>query len=290
MSLICTIGPCCCLLAIIFVNKSVKFKNIPHKYRNVLFYQFQVPESPYWLLYKDRPKDAMASLQWLRGWVSPQTVHKEFTELQTFSNISNACVYCEKQSVRCYHPKASLLDKIKVLKRERYANPCILMFSLIFFNEFSAMIIWQSYIIQVLNALGSPIHPNWATVLNSAIGFCASIFLISTVKKLGKRKLYLTSTLVVVICSFALSEEFSLWNRNSNIFLKMIVDFTGVYGFILLPPGWTSFKKNSDDTLISLEQIREMVGDYNYLALALVLIMQFGTKIGLAGIPYMYLG
>lgn len=40
-----------------------------------------VPESPYWLLTKNRVKEARKSLAWLRGWVEPHKVNDEFDEM-----------------------------------------------------------------------------------------------------------------------------------------------------------------------------------------------------------------
>lgn len=167
--------------------------------------RFQIPESPFWLLSKDRPKDALKSLQWLRGWVSPLTVHKEFTELQNYSNTSNACVSCTKQAIRCYHPKPTFCDKIKEFKRRRNILPFILVISMQFFGIFSGSNVLDPYIIQILTALGTPIKPSFATVLISFSGIMATITLLSIVKKVGRRKIYLTSILVLGLCCLGLS-------------------------------------------------------------------------------------
>lgn len=177
-------------------------------------FYFQVPESPSWLLLKDRQKDAEKSLQWLRGWVSPETVQKEFIELQNYSNISSACVACAKKSIKCCHPKPTFCDKIREIKRKRTLKPFFLIVCLHFFFEFCAIIVWQPYIIQVLRAFGTPINANLTTVISAGLGISASIFLISTVKKLGRRRLYLTSISIVTICSFGLSELFQLFCEN----------------------------------------------------------------------------
>lgn len=165
----------------------------------------QVPESPPWLLSKDRPNDAQRSLQFLRGWVPHQAVHKEFSELQSNRESSNACAACAKESPRCYHPKPTFYDKIKEFKRSRIWKPLIFILLLHILGEFNLISIWQPYIIQVLIALGSPISPNLMTVINSSMSFLAGICLVLTVKKFGRRKLYLTSLFVATICSIGLS-------------------------------------------------------------------------------------
>lgn len=101
---ICAIFPFSCLIAVLFV-----------------------PESPSWLLLKDRPQDAQKSLQFLRGWVSPQTIHDEFTKLQKYSENSSSCIACTKQSIKCQHPKPTFCDKIKEIKRKRTLKPFLLV-------------------------------------------------------------------------------------------------------------------------------------------------------------------
>lgn len=164
-----------------------------------------MPETPSWLLSKDRVAAAQKSLQWLRGWVTPQTVHNEFDKLQNYTIASNACASCAKQSIKCVHAKPSLLDKIKELKRRRNVRPMILMFLLQFFGIFNGSYVWDPYIVQVMNAFGTPLKPSYATVLSSGMGVIGSIFLGLTVKKLGRRPIFLTTSIVLALCCFGLS-------------------------------------------------------------------------------------
>lgn len=66
------------------------------------------------------------------------------------------------------------------------------------------------------------------------------------------------------------------------------MQFVGIYGFIFFPSGWTSFRKVPNDGSNKYEDIRQIVGNYSYVALALVLTMQFATKFGVAGMPHMF--
>lgn len=149
--------------------------------------------------------DAQKSLQWVRGWVTPQTVHKEFDELHNYTIASNACSKCAKQSIKCLHARPTILDKIKELKRRRNVRPMILMFLLQFFGIFNCSYVWDAYIVQVVNAFGTPLKPSYATVMTSGMGVVGSLFLGLTVKKLGRRPIYLTTTMVLALCSFGLS-------------------------------------------------------------------------------------
>lgn len=166
--------------------------------------QIQVAESPKWLLSKDRPKDAQKSLQWLRGWVSPQTVYQEFTELQNYNNTSNACVECSRKSIRCYHSKPKFWENIKELKHPRNSRPFILMMGLCFLTNFALSNVLDPFIMQVLIALGIPINPNTTMVLISVTTIIASIVLFASVKYLGRRKIFFSSLFIVTFCSIAL--------------------------------------------------------------------------------------
>lgn len=60
----------------------------------------------------------------------------------------------------------------------------------------------------------------------------------------------------------------------------------------MFPSGWSSFKTTSSNetSLNSTMVLRESMGNYNYVALALLLIMQFFVTIGITTIPFMLTG
>lgn len=161
-----------------------------------------MPESPSWLLSKDRAVDAEKSLRWLRGWVSPQTVRTEFDELQNYCDLSNACASCAKQSIECHHAKPTFWHNIKEIKR--YGRPLIFTFWLGLFCNFSGSYPLELYTVQTLIAFESPINANQALVLISGFGIGGGIFLLATVKKLGRRKLYLPSVFLIALLCIAL--------------------------------------------------------------------------------------
>lgn len=165
-----------------------------------------MPETPSWLLTQNRITEAEKSLQWLRGWVSPQTIHKELIELQNYANESTACAACTKQSIKCLHEKPTLCDKMTEFKRQRTLKPFLLIMLLYFFFEASPMMAIQPYVILVLKAYCTLINAHSVTVLLAVISIVSCRCLSLTVHALGKRRIYLISIAIVTLCSFGLSK------------------------------------------------------------------------------------
>lgn len=138
---------------------------------------FQVPETPLWLLSKDRTNDALKSLQWLRGWVAPKAVEEEFKSLMHYNKRSNSCNECIKMDLECHHPRPTILDKIKELSRKRTLKPFLLVLALFFIAQFSGIQAMRPFTVQIMKAYNVPIDANWATV-----GFIRFLIEISLIK------------------------------------------------------------------------------------------------------------
>lgn len=263
---------------------------------NHLFNQFftvisQVPESPSWLLSKGRTTDAQKSLQWLRGWVDERAIREEFSKLQNYNNVSTACQQCAKQSIRCYHARPTFCDKIKEIKRRRNMRPLIIMLVFYFCYKFNGSVVLEPYNIQVFKALGAPIEASMVSVLASGVGLIGGICFIMTVRKFGRRKLYLTSVFVTAVVCIGLSTlmegKKSVKNR---INAARILSILGIYGFILFPSGWISFKRQANEPPIDSEHVKSLVGNLGYFVPIAFVLMRFFTKTGIDSMPAMYSG
>lgn len=233
-----------------------------------------VPETPIWLLSKNRIDDAQRSLTILRGWVSTESISTEFKQLQQISEMSSACGDCMKSNVKCTHPAPTLLNKFKDMTRKRSLKPFLLVITAFAFMQFTAMFAMRPYIVPILSAFGILLDANLTTTIIGAIGVLANVVLTLFVRLLGKRRIYLWSNIGTFLTCFGLC----------------------IYGWIFFPKGWLSTSsgigttsngtETSNDTL---ESIRNAVGAYNYFALAMFLIMQFCVSIGVSSVPYMLL-
>lgn len=169
---------------------------------------FFVPETPSWLVTKNREKSALKSLQWLRGWVSEDAVQSEFEQIKRHKKYTNSCLKCEKANIECTHPMPTMSQKVKQLKRKRTLKPFFVIIICSVAGFFSGTHHLMPYIVQILNAYQSPLSPNHSSVIVGFTGVCATIACILTVKFVGKRRIYLISLAAVVCVNLMLGKNF----------------------------------------------------------------------------------
>lgn len=162
--------------------------------------------------------EIMVNTSRLRGWVSADTVHDEFTKLKNHNTISTGCLSCTDHSIECQHSwRTKFCDKIKELKQNRILKPFILVLAMNFFLEFSIVSVWRSYLFQVVKAYGIPLDANFALTILSAICVAGTCCFLFNVTVCGKRRLYLFSGTMVVLFCIAMSKVFFLFERKETV-------------------------------------------------------------------------
>lgn len=168
----------------------------------------KVPEAPIWLISKQRSEEAQKSLQVLRGWVSTESISAEFNQLKNIGEMSVSCLNCEKAGSKCDHASPTLFDKFKDMTRKRTLKPFILITILFLFMQFSGMFAMRPYIVQIISVHGISLDANFTTILLGILGILANVFIVFTIRTLGKRRIYLWSMIGNFVSSFGLSEFF----------------------------------------------------------------------------------
>lgn len=215
-----------------------------------------VPETPMWLLSKGRIEDARKSLQWLRGWVSPKAIDKEFQEMIRYSENSNKCNQCQKANIKCEHPPPTILKKFAELKRKRTLKAFFLVMILFAIGQFSGILAMRPFMVQIFKAYGVPIDPSWATVGIGVVGLLANISCMSCVKIIGKRRICLIGLSGSLLCCAALAS----------------------YGTVVFPSGYNSFDLHEEQIVPS-----------SYFPLVIFLFLAFWTNGGVTSTPWMLL-
>lgn len=157
-----------------------------------------------WLLSKHRDDEALKSLQWLRGWVHPNAVRQEFTEIKSYSEESSKCSQCCKDELKCNHPQPKLLERIRELGRKRIIKPFILIVTLYVFGQFCGASVMRPYLVQIFQAYEVPIDPQQGAVVFGLIATVANILMMMIVKFVGKRRILLFSMIGTAFSTIAL--------------------------------------------------------------------------------------
>ncbi|XP_031639034.1 facilitated trehalose transporter Tret1-2 homolog [Contarinia nasturtii] len=178
-----------------------------------------VPETPLWLLSRNRQEDALKSLRWLRGWVHKESVNQEFQELQRYSERYKSCEVCIKKDLKCSHPLPTFYERLQELKRKPTLKPFTIVMILFVISSFVSTFSMSSYIVQILKAYNVPMEPDQAAAVLSYVNNLGNISFLCLIRFTGKRYLYLTMMTLLLLSAVTLC----------------------AYGFLILPNGYTSF-------------------------------------------------
>lgn len=182
-----------------------------------------LPETPIWLLAKNRTDEAERALQWLRGWVPKSAVAKELQELQEYSERSKSCSYCIKQNQKCPHPLPTMREKFRELRRSQTMKPFFIVIAAFVIALLAGVMATISYTVQIFKAYDSPIAPDRAAAIASVVDNIGIFCFLVLLRFIGKRRLYLMMLGGVIVITAILS----------------------AYGFLLLPIGYNSFDKEN---------------------------------------------
>uniref|UniRef100_A0A2A4JPP7 Major facilitator superfamily (MFS) profile domain-containing protein n=1 Tax=Heliothis virescens TaxID=7102 RepID=A0A2A4JPP7_HELVI len=158
-----------------------------------------MPETPQYLLGKNRRRDAEKSLRWLRGPDADLTV--ELEEMQ--KDVDDAA-----------RQRAGMLSML-TNRASRMALICGL--GLMFFQQFSGINAVIFYTNNIFQSAGSNIPPVIATIIVGVVQTIATYLSSVFVDKAGRRILLLQSTAIMGICLIILGVYFKLQKDAYNV-------------------------------------------------------------------------
>lgn len=159
---------------------------------------FFIPESPTWLIRKERFKEAIRSLQWLRGWVPEYKVEKEFNML--YDQLITKAIIDDANDGVTDRNNRTCYQKMKIFRKQTFWFPFILVSFTFFVGHFSGKTPLQTYAVQIFHTLKAPINKFHATILLGVAEMISTILSVCLVHFTGKRPLVLISTIGCGLC------------------------------------------------------------------------------------------
>lgn len=157
---------------------------------------FFMPETPLYLVSKNRNDEAIKSLKWLRG--SEYDYNAELSELQSEHN--------DRQNAQ-----GSLMD---ALLRKASLKAIGISMGLMFFQQLSGINAVIFYTGFIFNAADTGIDGSIATIIVGVMQVIATFVASMVVDKVGRRIMLLISVAIMAVCSILLGVFFFLSARN----------------------------------------------------------------------------
>ncbi|XP_068157840.1 facilitated trehalose transporter Tret1 isoform X1 [Drosophila tropicalis] len=159
-----------------------------------------VPESPVWLIREQRFREAVKSLQWLRGWVPEHKIEAEFNQLydelitkKALEQAANGITPGESRTIK---------NRLRMWRKRSFLVPFMLVSFTFFTGHFSGKTPLQTYAVQIFHTLKAPMNKYHATILLGVAEMLATIMGVILIHFTGKRPLVLVSTVGTGLCFF----------------------------------------------------------------------------------------
>lgn len=195
----------------------------------LLLMYFFVPESPTWLISKNRLEEARQSLCKIYG---VQTHNDGVLE-----EIESLVNYKEKTKIS--HDNKTCTSQLKQLLQPNCLKPFVLVLTYFFFQQFSGSFVVVFYAIDIVKEAGVTMDPYTAIVTIAFTRFFSSILVSFLSKIYGRRPLSIVSGAGMTICMITLALYLFLITKNTftwiPIVLLMAYFFTSTLGFLTMP-------------------------------------------------------
>ncbi|CAG9859235.1 unnamed protein product [Phyllotreta striolata] len=153
-----------------------------------------IPETPVWLLTKNRHEEAKKSIAWLRGWTSVENILEEYQELyaqiKVREEVDNSFRGILKNKVK----------NIKLFGQKNFLWPCLLVSFAFFLGHFNGYSPFQVYAIKIFQALHAPLNEYYSTIIVGVVQLLGTSISVGLIHVFGKRILNFISLFGSGVC------------------------------------------------------------------------------------------
>ncbi|RZF41696.1 hypothetical protein LSTR_LSTR011631 [Laodelphax striatellus] len=155
-----------------------------------------IPESPVWLICVGRTAEAEQALCWLRGWVHPAYVRKEFLSMLKHLNLP-----CAQELEKMTNLPHRFMDNLLILTRPSIYKPFTLIIIYFFVSNSISLLGMKPFLVKIFIDVGMPISEHWVLVVSSGLHWVGNVACILTMHLFGKRLItFLSLSVSVVSC------------------------------------------------------------------------------------------
>lgn len=261
---------------------------------------FFVPESPHWLILKNRDEEAKKSLMWLRGWHKTfDGVKQEFDELHKSLTAPESSTGQEKDE-----------SALKAFKRRTFILPYFICSLAFLIGHFSGMTTLQTYAVPIFAQLKAPVDKYFATMLLGIVELIGTCLCVMLVRFVGKRKLTFVSLIGCSFCFFSTAlyaifiDKISGENPRNDIIANVSLQMADTMNatsstFAMTTDAGVSITKeyvnNSQDVSVAVNETASTVAtlvpsEYSWIPLTLLLSSALLSHSGIRLLPWMLIG
>lgn len=159
---------------------------------------FLMPESPTYLVMKDKNQEASNAIKWLRG--------KQYDPTEDVADLQNDI---EEQ-------RRHNLSFIEALSRKTTIRGLTISFGLMFFQQVSGINAVIFYTNDIFGAANTGVDPGLATIIVGVMQVVATFIASLVVDKLGRRILLLASDSIMALCTLVLGIYFFMKSNDAD--------------------------------------------------------------------------